>query len=68
MSIRPTQQATFTQIQRGLLANFSALVRSQEQISSGKRIVRPSDDPVGASQALAFRRQIAARNNFERRH
>ena len=60
MSIRPTQQATFTQIQRGLLANFSALVRSQEQISSGKRIVRPSDDPVGASQALAFRRQIAA--------
>lgn len=60
MSIRPTQQATFTQIQRGLLANFSSLVRSQEQISSGKRIVRPSDDPVGASQALAFRRQIAA--------
>jgi flagellar hook-associated protein 3 FlgL len=60
MSIRPTQQATFTQIQRGLLSNFSALVRSQEQISSGKRIVRPSDDPVGASQALAFRRQIAS--------
>jgi flagellar hook-associated protein 3 FlgL len=59
MSIRPTQQATFTQIQRGLLANFSSLVRSQEQIASGKRIVRPSDDPVGASQALAFRRQIA---------
>lgn len=60
MNIRPTQQATFSQIQRGLMANFSALVRSQEQISSGKRIVRPSDDPVGTSQSLAFKRQIAA--------
>lgn len=60
MSIRPTQQATYAQIQRGLLFNFASLVRSQEQISSGKRIIRPSDDPVGASQALAYKRQVAA--------
>jgi flagellar hook-associated protein 3 len=60
MSIRPTQQAVFSQIERGMLENFSRLVRAQEQISSGKRIVKPSDDPVGASQALAFKRQIAA--------
>jgi flagellar hook-associated protein 3 len=60
MTIRPTQHATFSQIQQGLLFNFGALVRAQEQIASGKRILRPSDDPVGASQALAFRRQIAA--------
>ncbi|MCC7010971.1 MAG: flagellar hook-associated protein FlgL [Planctomycetes bacterium] len=60
MAIRPTQQATFAQIQRGLLYNFATLVRSQEQVSSGKRIIRPSDDPIGASQALAFKRQIAA--------
>jgi flagellar hook-associated protein 3 FlgL len=60
MAIRPTQQAIFSQIQRGLTFNFGALVRSQEQVASGKRINRPSDDPVGASQALAFRRQIAA--------
>ena len=59
MSIRPTQQATYAQVQRSLTANFSLLVRSQEQISSGKRIVRASDDPIGTSQALAFRRQIA---------
>ncbi|MCY3001435.1 MAG: flagellar hook-associated protein FlgL [Planctomycetota bacterium] len=60
MSIRPTQQATYAQVQRSLTANFSLLVRSQEQISSGKRIVRASDDPIGTSQALAFRRQISA--------
>ena len=60
MSIRPTQQATYAQVQRSLSSNFSLLVRSQEQISSGKRIVRASDDPIGTSQALAFRRQIAA--------
>jgi flagellar hook-associated protein 3 FlgL len=31
----------------------SALSRTQQQIALGKRIVTPSDDPVGAAQALA---------------
>ena len=32
--------------------DLSALVRAQEQVASGKRILRPSDDPVGAALAL----------------
>lgn len=64
MSIRPTQQATFAQIQRGLSSNFARLVLAQEQVATGKRIVRPSDDPVGASLGLSYKRQIAAAERY----
>jgi len=64
MSIRPTQQATYAQIQRGLFSNFAKLVRAQEQVASGKRIIRASDDPVGASQGLAYKRQIATSERY----
>lgn len=64
MAVRPTQQATFAQIQRGLEANFLRLARAQEQTATGKRIVRPSDDPVGASLSLAYKRQIAVAERY----
>ncbi len=65
MTIRPTQQATFSQLQRGLSANFARLVRAQEQVATGRRIVRPSDDPVGASLSLSYKRQIAASERYQ---
>ncbi len=65
MTIRPTQQATFSQLQRGLSANFARLVRAQEQVATGRRIVRPSDDPVGASLSLSYKRQIAASERYK---
>lgn len=65
MTIRPTQQGTFSQLQRGLSANFARLVRAQEQIASGKRIVRPSDDPVGTSLGLSYKRQLAAGERYQ---
>jgi len=43
--------------QRGVSAiadQQSTLSRTQQQIASGKRIQTPSDDPVGAAQALAL--------------
>jgi len=39
-------------LQQGILKAESKLGLLSEQITSGKRINRPSDDPVGASQAL----------------
>jgi flagellar hook-associated protein 3 len=59
MSLRPTQAATFNQVRRGLSLNFTKLVRAQEQVATGKRILRPSDDAVGTSISLALRRQSA---------
>ncbi|MBI3376530.1 MAG: flagellar hook-associated protein FlgL [Betaproteobacteria bacterium] len=33
----------------------SELLRTQQQLSSGQRMLAPSDDPIGASQALTLR-------------
>jgi flagellar hook-associated protein 3 FlgL len=49
-------------IQRGQ----SELARTQLQMSSGKRILTPSDDPNGAVQALQLRQRIAANEQFSR--
>jgi flagellar hook-associated protein 3 FlgL len=58
----------------GILNSQSTLLGLQQQISSGRRIVTPSDDPLGAGQAInssqnlsmvgnyASNRQVAARS------
>ena len=58
MTIRPTQSSTFALVQNGLLSNFSKLVDAQGQVSSGKRILRPSDDPAGTSRALTLNNRM----------
>ena len=59
MQLRPTQSATFRQIDQGLMSNLSRLVRAQQQVATGRRIAQPSDDPVGAARALGYARHIA---------
>src|SRR5262245_21732267 len=49
-------------IQRGQ----NELSHTQLQMSSGKRILTPSDDPNGAVQALQLRQRIAAVEQFGR--
>ena len=47
-------------------AKQAGLVYIQEQIATGRRIVTPSDDPVGATRALQTARALAAsENNLE---
>ena len=64
MTIRPTQGRIFALVSDGINANTAKLIRAQEQASSGKRIVRSSDDPIGTSVALSLRRQIGAIESF----
>ncbi len=40
--------------------NYRALSQSQRQVSTGKRVLSPSDDPVGIAIALGLRRDQAA--------
>jgi len=37
---------------RTMLEQQSALVKTQQQISSGERLTKPSDDPVAAQRML----------------
>ena len=51
-------------VRLGIQRNTAKLIRAQEQASSGKRIVRASDDAVGTSVSLSLRRQIGAIESF----
>jgi len=57
MSIRPTQASIFDLVRHGISSNYAALLEAQEQLSSGKRILRPSDDAIGTMRSLSLRRQ-----------
>ena len=41
------------------------MAKTQEQIVTGKRINRPSDDPVGISTALAYRKTISSLEQYD---
>jgi flagellin-like hook-associated protein FlgL len=58
--VRPTQASMTQQIQSHLARQLRELVRVQEQIATGKRIQRPSDDPPAATRAASLQRQLAA--------
>lgn len=44
----------------------ASLAAKQEQIATGRRIQRPSDDPVGSAQALDLRQSIASLDQYAR--
>jgi flagellar hook-associated protein 3 FlgL len=45
-------------------SNFSSIIKTQEQISSGVRIQSAGDDPVGAAQLLMLQQQKAMLNQY----
>jgi len=59
MNFRISTQSSYARVLAGLRGNQFLFARSQEQIASGLRILRPSDDPTGAAKALSLTRQIA---------
>lgn len=51
---------------QGILDRNAALVKTQNQIASGKRINSPADDPSGAVRALDIDRALAESQQFKR--
>jgi flagellar hook-associated protein 3 FlgL len=61
--------STFGSFQKGLdlMQSLQSMVdRTQRQISSGNRILTPSDDPIAASRTLALRESLSRIDQFER--
>ena len=44
----------------------SGLAKAQEQISSGRKILKPSDDPTGSARLMELHKQIQLNNQYER--
>jgi flagellar hook-associated protein 3 FlgL len=50
----------------GLQSNLGRLQSLQEQLSSGRQINRPSDNPAGTVSAMQFRSEIARTTQYQR--
>src|SRR6476469_7663189 len=55
MSFRVSPQTLSRGVLEGLQANLTRLQRTQEQLSSGRRLSRPSDSPVDTVNAMRLR-------------
>lgn len=66
MSFRVTSAIISRNVVDGLQTNLSRLQRTQEQLSSGRRINRMSDSPVDAASAMRLRAEQAANEQVGR--
>jgi flagellar hook-associated protein 3 FlgL len=65
MGTRITQNMLNTQLMRNLNSNLRRMDNSQNQLATGRRINKPSDDPVGIAFGLRYRSEIAANDQYE---
>lgn len=64
MPIRVTDASSNTRLTRQIATARQRISTAQEQLSSGKRINRPSDDPVGADTVIRLRTTQAQLQRF----
>ena len=63
-AIRVTQGLIVQRTLSNLNAQFRRLLKIEEQMSTGRRVNRPSDDPVDARRAIAIRNDIDKNEQF----
>lgn len=65
MGTRITQNMLNTQLMRNLNSNMIRMDNSQNQLATGRKINKPSDDPVGIAFSLRYRSEISANDQYE---
>jgi len=63
---RITQTMLNTQLMSNLQSNYNRMEEHNMKLSTGRRINRPSDDPVGISFTMRYRGQISENNQYQR--
>lgn len=66
MSMRVTTLMSARATLRDLNDGLGRLTRLQGQLSSGRQIARPSDDPYGTSRAMALRGELGGLDQYQR--
>ena len=66
MVTRVTNQAQQANSLQNVFRITEELFKAQQEIASGKRITRPSDDPAGIRDSLLLRTGISQSNQFVR--
>jgi flagellar hook-associated protein 3 FlgL len=65
MAIRITQNSIAAAFSSDVQSIYARMARSQQQISDGRRITRPSDDPFGTGQVMGFDAQLADVHRYQ---
>ena len=60
--MRVSNRLLYAQLVRDIGASTEKLFKLNNQVSSGKQVVKPSDDPIGMSRVLIYRTEL---NSFE---
>ncbi|QED49600.1 flagellar hook-associated protein FlgL [Cytobacillus dafuensis] len=64
--MRVTQSMLANNMLRNLTSSFDRLGKYQDQLSTGQKINRPSDDPVVAMKGITYRRNLMEVEQFKR--
>jgi len=64
--MRITNSMMTATVKRNLFRQAEQLARKQETMASGKRINRPSDDPLGFGKVLDYRKTLASLDQYDR--
>ncbi|MEX1028743.1 MAG: flagellar hook-associated protein FlgL [Paenibacillaceae bacterium] len=65
MTSRVTQSMMNSQLIRNLNKNMARMDNSQNQLATGRRINRPSDDPVGISYSMRYRSELSGNTQYQ---
>jgi len=63
--MRVTNQMLMDNALTALARSLEKMERTQEQLTTGRRIIRSSDDPVGTSKAMGYRADLARLSQFQ---
>lgn len=66
MAIRVTQSMLTNNMLSNMSKSYEQMGKYQEQLSTGKKITRPSDDPVVAMNGMNYRSQLTEIEQFQR--
>lgn len=66
MPVRVTQTMLNNNMLRNLSSSMGRMDKLQEQLSSGRKISRPSDDPVIATRGMFYRSSLIENEQFQR--
>lgn len=64
--MRITNNMMTNTLMSNLTRNMNRMSRYQDQLATGKQVIRASDDPVATSSILKFKSDIAALNQYEK--
>ncbi|MGI6585267.1 MAG: flagellar hook-associated protein FlgL [Lutisporaceae bacterium] len=64
--MRVTNAMMINNLMRNLSKNLGRMEKTQRSLSSGKRFVNPSDDPIGVSRSLRLNTEVATMNQYKR--